>query len=157
VIGGTPNYMPREQLTGQADHRADIFALGATFYELATGVLPGHPGVPAHKADSYPSPRQRVPTIPAKFSELLMHCLEPNAGDRPQDLPTILRELRTIRAELATPDVVVTPRREPRSAMAVEPTVVSKQRAPLPRISREDDDDAPRKNIVEVVDLGKKR
>ncbi len=159
VIGGTPNYMPREQLTGQADHRADIFALGATFYELATGVLPGHPGVPAHKADSYPSPRQRVPAIPAKFSELLMHCLEPNAGDRPQDLPTILRELRSIRAELATPDVVVTPRKEarPEPRPAIEPTAVSKQRSPLPRISREEDDDKPRKNIVEVVDLGKKR
>ena len=149
VIGGTPNYMPREQLTGQADHRSDIFALGATFYELATGVLPGHPGVPAYKADSYPSPRQRVPALPARLSELLMHCLEPNPGDRPQDLPTILRELRSIRADVAAPA-----RKEPRSAP--EPTT-SKPRPPQPRISREDDDDGPRKNIVEVVDLGKKR
>lgn len=149
VVGGTPNYMPKEQLTGHADHRSDIFALGATFYELATGVLPGHPGVPAHKADSYPTPRQRVPTIPARFSELLMFCLEPNPGDRPQDLPTILREVRAIRAELVAPS-----RKEPKSAP--EPPTPTKARAPLPRISREDDD-APRKDIVDVVDLGRKR
>src|SRR5262249_26198378 len=39
---GTTPYMPHEQMLNarRADHRSDIFALGATFYHLLTGALP---------------------------------------------------------------------------------------------------------------------
>ncbi|MCH8476485.1 MAG: protein kinase [Wenzhouxiangella sp.] len=43
-IMGTPGYLPPEVMTGQpADHRGDIFALGAVYYEMLTGrrLVPG--------------------------------------------------------------------------------------------------------------------
>ena len=155
VVAGTPNYMPPEQKTGHADHRSDVFSLGVTFYELLTGVLPGRPGEPASAASHFPSPRERVPTIPARLSELVMFCLEKERELRAQDVVSVLREVREIRAELAAP-AKAAPKREPENTKPVaareeapkqaspapmrsQPTP---QKRPLPpRISREDEDE----------------
>jgi tetratricopeptide (TPR) repeat protein len=41
IVAGTPPYMPGEQLTGgDVDHRADLFAVGCSLYEMLTGSLP---------------------------------------------------------------------------------------------------------------------
>lgn len=39
---GTPNYMPKEQILNaqDADHRSDIYSLGATFYHMLAGRAP---------------------------------------------------------------------------------------------------------------------
>ncbi len=80
---GTPAYMAPEQLLRQPyDHRVDIFAFGATAYELLTGRKP-FPGETAeeilHKQldrSDFASPRDLNPDIPAALEKTILKCLE---------------------------------------------------------------------------------
>jgi predicted Ser/Thr protein kinase len=100
IIGGTPGYMPPEQMTGEADHRADVFAAGATFYELLTGKLPGKDGAPASMATGYATPHELVPAVPERLSAVIMRCLEHDVAKRVQDVASMQRELRAVRGAL---------------------------------------------------------
>jgi len=67
VIGGTPYYMAPEQAEGVGvDHRADLYALGVTLFQLATGTYPFDKGdvLYHHKHTQPPDPRERVADIP---------------------------------------------------------------------------------------------
>jgi hypothetical protein len=90
---GTLPYMSPQQLTGQRPQAADdIYALGATLYELLTGKPPFHTGDITHQVlHQAPEPMEDrlaelgMPNdIPPDAAALVMACLAKEPGQRPQ-------------------------------------------------------------------------
>ena len=112
AVLGTPGYMAPEQEQGTAiDHRADIFAFGATLYELLTGAAPNVQTTLMDKIrtclfaalDSLRSfPRLR--TIPESFDALIRSCVERAPEKRPTSMSEIIGQLRGIAAILRESD-----------------------------------------------------
>ena len=89
---GTLAYLAPEATgrTGRAvDQRADLYALGAVLYELATGAPPFGSGDPLQLARDHlarvPAPPEEVePSVPAALSQVIMHLLEKDPDRRYQ-------------------------------------------------------------------------
>ena len=97
-LAGTASYLAPEQAIDASvvDLRADIYALGITFYEVLTGKLPfaGKNRIQMifHHLNTVPIPPNQVnPKVPALVSDLCMWMLAKNPAERPQDYD----ELRT--------------------------------------------------------------
>jgi serine/threonine protein kinase len=104
-IVGTLAYLAPEQTgrTGRSvDERADLYALGATLYELATGEPPFGSGDPLrlvhdHLARVPVPPAQVNPAVPAVVSEIVMHLLEKEPDNRYQTADGLVRDLEAVR------------------------------------------------------------
>ena len=103
-------YRAPEQLGGAGfDTRSDVYALGAMFYELVTGLLPFRRANDeamrqAHLNDPVPSPRNYFPLIPVTVEDLLMRALAKNPEDRfgsAAEFQTALRGWLTTSAKTA--------------------------------------------------------
>lgn len=116
AILGTPRYMSPEQASAAknpVDHRTDIYSLGATLYELATG-RPLFEADSAHAVISQilttepAAPRLVRPNLPRDLETIILKCLAKGAEQRyatAQALADDLRafvEGRPIRARRAT-------------------------------------------------------
>ena len=105
-IVGTLAYLAPEQTgrTGRSvDERADLYALGATLYELATGEPPFGSGDPLqlihdHLARVPVPPAQVNPAVPAAVSEIVMHLLEKEPENRYQSADGLVRDLEAVRS-----------------------------------------------------------
>lgn len=86
---GTPAYMAPEQIAcDSVDHRADIYAFGATAYEALTGAPPFGIGpaaslLVAHLIDRPPSLFDARPDVPIGLERLIIQCLEKDPAHRP--------------------------------------------------------------------------
>jgi serine/threonine protein kinase/TolB-like protein/Flp pilus assembly protein TadD len=87
---GTVAYMSPEQARGEPlDARTDLFSLGVTLYEMATGRKPFHGETPALLRDaiiaSQPAhPRQLNAAVPARLERIILKLLEKRLTSRYQ-------------------------------------------------------------------------
>lgn len=100
IVGTLPYLAP--EATGRTGHpvdqRADLYALGATLYELATGTPPFGVGDPLrlthdHLARVPAPPGTLNPALPAGLSDVIMHLLEKEPDNRYQTAEGLLHDL----------------------------------------------------------------
>jgi tetratricopeptide (TPR) repeat protein len=97
VVSGTPYYMSPEQTLGKnVDHRTDIYSLGVSLFEMATGTLPFMDGnIPYHHVHTAPpDPRSIAPDLPPLLVGIITRCLSKKPAERYQSAREILAELR---------------------------------------------------------------
>ena len=104
VISGTPFYMSPEQILGGAvDQRTDLYSLGVTLYELATGEVPFAKGDIAyhHRHTPAPDPRVLREDLPDSLAELLLRLLDKEASHRIGSATELIEAFRTVQRELS--------------------------------------------------------
>ncbi len=102
---GTPRYMSPEQISHHqqaVDARTDVYSLGATLYEMATGQPPFRAESPLQlltqiQQDEPPPPRQIEPAIPRPLELVILKCLDKDPDRRYATAGELAEDLRAIR------------------------------------------------------------
>ncbi|HXN32016.1 MAG TPA: cyclic nucleotide-binding domain-containing protein, partial [Polyangiaceae bacterium] len=102
---GTACYMPPEQLHGEhhtLDEQTDVFALGATLYQLLTGQPPLTPeivrAVWGHKSPPAITPPERTDTtgrVPPELSRIAMRAVAYDPADRYRSVADLKRDIES--------------------------------------------------------------
>src|ERR1700757_651155 len=101
-IAGTLAYMAPEQtgrMNRSIDARSDLYALGVMFYQMITGALPFAAADPmewvhCHIARKPVPPSERLATVPAAISDLVLKLLAKTAEERYQTAAALERDLQ---------------------------------------------------------------
>jgi|GEM_PF-99624 len=102
LIRGTLAYMAPEVLLQDAwDHRADLYSLGLTLLEIATGSLPFAPGddsaaIRFHLEGAMPDPRSLRAGMPEPLAEILARLLRRDPRERFPSAGRLLEELARV-------------------------------------------------------------
>ncbi len=97
VVAGTPYYMSPEQTLGKnVDHRTDIYSLGVTMFEMATGTVPFKEGnIPYHHVHTpAPDVRSLRRDVPLAIAQIVNRCLAKDPAKRYQSVREIMNEIR---------------------------------------------------------------
>jgi len=83
------------------DHRADLYALGVTLFELATGTLPFEQGDVAfhHRNTPPPDPRERGGDVPDALARLCLDLMAKDPEARPESALEVAERLQAIMAQ----------------------------------------------------------
>ncbi len=104
ALMGTPRYMSPEQAESMkrpVDHRTDLYSLGATLYELATGrpvfeSATPH-GIIERILNEQPArPRQIRPELPRDLETIILACLAKDPSQRYQTAHALAGDLRAV-------------------------------------------------------------
>ena len=99
MMVGTPAYMGPEHLSGEADTRSDIYAVGCVLYEMLAGSPPfTGPTAQAillrHATQSVPMLSTVRRDVPRHVELVVMRALAKQPNDRFQDMPALHAELQ---------------------------------------------------------------
>ena len=117
TVLGTVGYMSPEQVRGEtADHRSDLFSLGAVLFEMATGERAFRRDTNAETMtailrDDPPELLQQRTDLPAAFDRVIRHCLEKRPAERFQSARDVAFALETLSGSSAA--IPATPRLRP--------------------------------------------
>ena len=95
LVMGTPAYMSPEQARGdRADHRVDIYGVGAILYTALTGRAPFNEESPQQTVlavmSSEPErPRKYAPTMPEELELVVQRAMAREVSDRYQSMPEL--------------------------------------------------------------------
>jgi serine/threonine protein kinase len=121
-VMGTFHYMAPEQLEGakHVDHRADIYSLGVTLYEMLTGELPlGRFALPSKKT-----------MVDARYDDVILRSLEKSPDDRYQRASDFRGAVERLQRALP-------PRAEPPPLLEmVSDAIIASPTFPVPRERR---------------------
>jgi eukaryotic-like serine/threonine-protein kinase len=112
VVKGKFLYLAPEQLTREKiDHRADLFSLGTTLYEVTTGKSPflknsTEAVIYAIRGEDPPPPHLGQPSYPLELSRIVMRCLVKDRTQRYQQAGEIEADLKAFLARGAAVDAV---------------------------------------------------
>ena len=118
---GTLSYMSPEQCTSSrgVDARSDIYSLGATLFEMATGKVPfdgqsEFEVMKAHMEQAPPSPQSIYPGVTDKLQQAILTALKKDPASRYQSAEQFKEALQTGAA--SAPVAVEQPRADPEQA-----------------------------------------
>src|SRR5262245_1629641 len=134
LIMGSLRYISPEQVRGGADHRSDLFSVGAVFYELLT-MRPAFGGedplqvLAQLQTEDPPAPDRLDPAIPPALSALVMRAMRKAPAERFPDLGDMRSQLEAVERQMAEeaarlrylPSEAAAARAERRAREAAEP------------------------------------
>ncbi|HIZ37731.1 MAG TPA: Stk1 family PASTA domain-containing Ser/Thr kinase [Candidatus Ruania gallistercoris] len=109
---GTVAYLSPEIVTdGEADARADVYAVGAMLYELLTGHQPFEGDTPIqiayqHVHGTVPAPSEAILWLPYQVDELVATLTARDPADRPADAGTARNLVHRVRTSLGEHDLL---------------------------------------------------
>jgi len=113
VVLGTAGYMAPEQVRGKpADHRADIFAFGAVFYEMLSGRRPfqGDTSIETMSAILTSEPPELSELnhyVPPAVERVVNHCLEKKPEERFQSTRDLAFDLEALTVSTTASTITV--------------------------------------------------